>query len=856
MNEDIPTINESDFNAQFGGASDIPTINESDFNRLSAPAPTNAIQSAPVAPTDYKDRAIGALKGVAEAGTDVVLAPADLLMHLGNSALDYMTGETVDPKGSYPTDLFAKFLNEDVSGGEGNKTAETATHIVGDLAAVVAAPSQAGRIAEQLPTIAKLSPLLAKVLGFAAEGAGYSELGNPKGDLITNAETGAAIGAATPAVSSLFSKVLGYLPGGASRKAISTAQDVVDEIRSVIPDALTEAITPAERAAAGSKGLEVTGSAAKSAAGQLFKDLPEGSVALDSPEIAAVGAPTTLQRMQSIMHGTPLQEAAPAIPAGGVTQSIKDFAEKLSGPILPGSRTAQLVNYLENVDRVGSPAISEPTTLERMQSIFHGTPLQEATPAVAPRAVVDVNQFQNILRDVGTIGDRATGAEAAIISHAKSELLKAGAAQLPAETNAALTEARSAWREMAQTFQEGGVGKARESLVNPNKGTLALRNVLMGDPKGAEQVASVMAPHEIANAQNLMLSDLLRKQPISWARSITTKIDNYNAIFGEEGTQKLVDMMSRDGTIGKKLLTDNVGLKAIGAKLVARTVIGGALGQETGHPVLGALAGAASLAGGNGVTRVQQLLMRAAAGEPGALAILNAPASQLPAKLGSLVSILSATAQKESSQQSDALPIVNRVAPGAPAPTPAPSPTPVKTPSIFNLARTTSGDRSVLPDSIASYLSPRKNMGTPDTATAATLEKIRANPYYHAAALTESNMKADAVPRDKSGKLLSSAKGLFQLTDATAKNLGVKDPFNAAQNFEGMEKLTAENTKALGTENPETLYAAHVLGAPLTKKWLAGKDLTEREQELVDYFLANLPRFRANYAKASGVVEA
>ena len=40
LDDNLQVINESDFNAQFGGASDIPTINESEFNALSNPTPT------------------------------------------------------------------------------------------------------------------------------------------------------------------------------------------------------------------------------------------------------------------------------------------------------------------------------------------------------------------------------------------------------------------------------------------------------------------------------------------------------------------------------------------------------------------------------------------------------------------------------------------------------------------------------------------------------------------------------------------------------------------------------------------------------------------------------------------------
>lgn len=56
----------------------------------------------------------------------------------------------------------------------------------------------------------------------------------------------------------------------------------------------------------------------------------------------------------------------------------------------------------------------------------------------------------------------------------------------------------------------------------------------------------------------------------------------------------------------------------------------------------------------------------------------------------------------------------------------------------------------------------------------------------------ESNWNPAAVPRDNAGNLLSSAKGLTQLIDGTARSLGVQDPFDPEQNLNGGAKYLGQ----------------------------------------------------------------
>lgn len=128
---------------------------------------------------------------------------------------------------------------------------------------------------------------------------------------------------------------------------------------------------------------------------------------------------------------------------------------------------------------------------------------------------------------------------------------------------------------------------------------------------------------------------------------------------------------------------------------------------------------------------------------------------------------------------------------------------------------------------------------------------IDADPYYSALYEAESSRNPRAQPIDrKTGKLLSSAKGGFQLINSTAKSLGVEDPYDLAQSFEGAKKLTEEHARKFKTNDPAELYSLHYLGEGVYRKWKAGKELNKLEREQVEYLLDRaLPRFMGIYNK-------
>lgn len=123
------------------------------------------------------------------------------------------------------------------------------------------------------------------------------------------------------------------------------------------------------------------------------------------------------------------------------------------------------------------------------------------------------------------------------------------------------------------------------------------------------------------------------------------------------------------------------------------------------------------------------------------------------------------------------------------------------------------------------------------------IDKIKADPYLHALGLTESGMDPLATNPN------SSAKGIFQFINSTAKALGLQNPFNVEESLIAINKLREQDEARFGSD-PATLYSAHYLGAPVLNRLNKGEKLTDKEQEQVDFLKEKaLPRFMANYAK-------
>ena len=214
--------------------------------------------TTPVPEVSTKDYALGALKGVAKAGTDILTAPADLLFRGGNEAIDYVTGRDTDLTGAYPSDYRDRFV-EYISEGEGNKTAEDVTRIGGNVATLVAAPQAAPSIAAKVPILGRLAgsggavgkaaDLGAKAIGYGAEGAGYGALFAAKDDRIgEEAATGAGLNIAIPATLKILGNTAGKLAGGVKDearrmllKAFGAGKGRIKKVMKKMPDLLDDA---------------------------------------------------------------------------------------------------------------------------------------------------------------------------------------------------------------------------------------------------------------------------------------------------------------------------------------------------------------------------------------------------------------------------------------------------------------------------------------------------------------------------------------------------------------------------------------------------------------------------------------
>lgn len=128
-------------------------------------------------------------------------------------------------------------------------------------------------------------------------------------------------------------------------------------------------------------------------------------------------------------------------------------------------------------------------------------------------------------------------------------------------------------------------------------------------------------------------------------------------------------------------------------------------------------------------------------------------------------------------------------------------------------------------------------------------EQIDADPYFSTLYEIESGRNPNAKNPE------SSAAGGFQFIKATAKALGLDNPYDLGQSFAAVKKLDAEHQGQFGND-PILRYAAHYLGAPVLKKMRSGATLDDQEKKQVAYLQqVVLPRFKAVYDAKTKSVE-
>lgn len=107
----------------------------------------------------------------------------------------------------------------------------------------------------------------------------------------------------------------------------------------------------------------------------------------------------------------------------------------------------------------------------------------------------------------------------------------------------------------------------------------------------------------------------------------------------------------------------------------------------------------------------------------------------------------------------------------------------------------------------------------------------------------------------------SSAKGIFQIVDKTARDLGAGDVMDPLENYKAYKKLREDMRDTTG-DDPAMVYAGHFLGETTLRKWINGEPLTDTQEAHIREFKKEkgpLERFLAAYdrivKKKSGTVD-
>lgn len=359
----------------------------------------------------------------------------------------------------------------------------------------------------------------------------------------------------------------------------STAKAVAEDFRSVVPDAFTTAMSSDERARAVAEGLASRQRAAKQMGGMLFDEVGNEAVYLDD-----------------------------------AIKEIEQVALKAEGAINPDSTAGRIIDYLKSK---GVP--------EQVIEAYEGAPAMLNKTIPGTPAKIPLRELQNTLRDAGQRAYSATqGVNRYVAGEAKDILLRAAEKSVSPQAMQALTDARGYWKQIKQAFDEGATAKVIDSLEQGGK-YKSFKNALTSDAKSAQELVSVMTKEELEHAKGVMLEDLTQGPAVGWESKMRKQLGSYKAVFGEAEADELLTMLSREGSIGQKLLKDNHGLTNLfGSMLGKASLPTYFLGPTVGPLVSGAMLGKDML-NAIGRNRGRALIMRAAAGSPNALEILNAP---------------------------------------------------------------------------------------------------------------------------------------------------------------------------------------------------------------------------------------
>lgn len=398
-------------------------------------------------------------------------------------------------------------------------------------------------------------------------------------------------------------------------------------------------------------------------------------------------------------------------------ENITDFVEEVGGPLDPKSNTGKLIEYLKTrkppTKVVSTPAgaiIDEATGkpfIAATEKVIEGGPAKE-----------DLKEIQKFLANVNTQFGRQGEFKVndVILKKVKDEVL--GAVQ------------KSVSPEAFTSFQGARTSYAKaKDVIRKEK----------------------------------LLERLFRRTPVGWDTFVNTKKDDFEKLFGKEKTAKLLDIFGHDGSVGKKLLQDNTGLKSVISKIGSRPLLSYILGDIVGGTKGAIAAAAAGLASqkvsGEKIARIKKLLMNAAANDETALAILKQPVKGTNYE-ESLVKLSTILGQQFIEEE---------------------------TPPTNNKPRK---EQQISPQSLEDSIIP-----PPSTQPEPTPEQVAFSgfePVLDAIRTVESG----GNPRAVSPK---GAMGAYQFMPATAKAYGLQDPFDEFASREAASSLIQDELDALGS---------------------------------------------------------
>lgn len=475
------------------------------------------------------------------------------------------------------------------------------------------------------------SGLLAQ--GIAGTGAGladyYAEKYAPDSTALRIAAPiiggGLALGASHIASSPVQTFNKAITPFSSKKGGIELAKESLEELRKVVPDALTETITPAQRAQIGAEAISKVLGAQEEALKTQFQNLPDVPINIDDAleNIKVFGEANT----------TPL--SAPT------TDKIFKAVEEFRKPEQVFRTPAKVIDIpaSEIVDELGNPL--RPASRQLIPEVVQVIP-GEATK-------VPLNKLQNVLRDVREL--RGPGVDEVLSGQAVQELENAVLKNAPrdvADSFIKLRQDYKAFKELSQS-PVGKIGDTAEKFAaNFNK----FKSVIKSNPNAAKEVVKILSPEEISNTQKLLLADVLGKSPSSWSSYINNNIDSFKAVFGDEGASNLLKIFGQQGSLGSELVRSPSLLRNLFGRIGGRAAVNAGVGYAAGGwlgSAVGAVTGLASNAlESKKVKYAVELLRSASVGNEDAIKLLTStPKGPITKSLNALAQSLKSSFKNE-----------------------------------------------------------------------------------------------------------------------------------------------------------------------------------------------------------------